>query len=700
MSERQQLHEHVTSEMLTAPRVGPLQKTLELTLTVGLVIDGNALAEKAMQVSDPQSPTYRQYTTPEEVADTFGASTSDYQALLDWGTSNGLVPTAHKNRFVATFSGTVANIEEALQIHLNNGLRPDGTEFFGPDREPSIELAIPVEHISGLNNYKPPTRAGGSGPGGEYQGTDFRNAYAPGWALTGEGQSVGIYMSDGFFQSDVDAYAALLNETLLPIEVVPPNATHDPGSSVEGSLDIDMVLAMAPAAQVVAFIGSGTQILAEMADRNDIKQFTSSWFWYDGSATDKSLMTQLATQGQSFFQASGDGGSYAANWPSEGGSVNGPFDCRQFPCITLVGGTDLQMTDDGTSYGSLETAWAGSSGGPIAHVPIPSYQAHIAGHNGASSTLRNVPDVSAQANGGVICFGGPPPKYVGGTSQATPLWAGFMALVNQQAGPSYPSVGFANPALYALAIVPGGALFHDVVSGCANAGTDGTQYCAGPGYDLVTGLGSPTAALLDALLPKALQGLLTKSCAFSLTSYEYTEDEVSSKQLGGNNAVFKGAIVVIVDGFAPSDLQIVDSSSLSKAPVVTFPPSIGLTNPATCSSLVSSDPSFGSEKQQFQFSYDLDFGSDLAAFTSISKTVAINTTYHGLTASTALTLLQGTGEAYVCEQMLHNYEALHANASTPAGLLGYYLDRLSSCSGPQYSAAVSQIKQLLAAKGE
>ena len=118
--------------MLNAPLVGHVQPTVELTLTVGLVIDGHALGEKAMQVSDPQSLTYRQYITPEEVADTFGASTSDYQALLDWGTSNGLVPTAHKNRFVATFSGTVANIEEALHIHLNNSLRPDGTESSAP----------------------------------------------------------------------------------------------------------------------------------------------------------------------------------------------------------------------------------------------------------------------------------------------------------------------------------------------------------------------------------------------------------------------------------------------------------------------------------------------------------------------------------------------------------------------------------------
>jgi hypothetical protein len=58
MSERQQLHGHVTAEMLKAPLVGHLQPTVELTLTVGLVIDGNALAEKAMQVSDPQSGHY------------------------------------------------------------------------------------------------------------------------------------------------------------------------------------------------------------------------------------------------------------------------------------------------------------------------------------------------------------------------------------------------------------------------------------------------------------------------------------------------------------------------------------------------------------------------------------------------------------------------------------------------------------------
>ncbi len=497
MSELQQLRGHVTPEMKAAPIVGRVTPTNELTVTVGLVVDGNALTTAATQVSDPQSPTYRQYMTPEQVGDAFGAGPSDYKRLLDWGRSNGLVPVAHKNRFVATFTGPANKIERALHVQLNNGLRPDGTQFFGPDREPSLDLALPVEHISGLNNYKLPTRAGGSGSGGDYQGSDFRNAYAPGTALTGAGQSVGIFMLDGFAQSDITAYGKLLNQTFLPIQTVPANTSTTPGG--EGTLDISMVLAMAPAVQVVAFVGNTTQILTNMTDREDIKQFSSSWFWYDGSTTDTNLMATLAMQGQSFFQASGDSGAYPANWPK--GYVSGSLDCRQFPFITIVGGTDLNIANDGASYGTLETGWVDGSGGPIGHVPIPLYQLSIGGQNGASPTNRNAPDVSAQANGGTIVFDGAP-AYAGGTSQATPLWAGFIALVNQQASLSLrATVGFANPTLYALAASSEyHTLFHDITSGCSIANASGTQYCSGPGYDLVTGLGSPTLSLIGALL--------------------------------------------------------------------------------------------------------------------------------------------------------------------------------------------------------
>jgi subtilase family serine protease len=359
---------------------------------------------------------------------------------------------------------------------------------------------VPVEHISGLEDFVLPQRATGSGQAGGYQGTDFRNAYAPFVTLTGLGQTIGIFMLDGFAQSDIGGYAALTGQSFLPVQTVPPNTGTRPG--VEGTLDIENALAIAPGAQMVAFTtpnNNFTQILTNMTDRPDIKQFSSSWFWYNGTTTDEALMAQLAMNGQSFFQATGDGGAYPCG--ALPNVASGTLDDRQFPYTTLVGGTSLNMSNDGASYGTLETAWPGSSGGIGSSVAIPSYQAGIAGKNGASSSNRNVPDVSAQAafvdiflNGGVVS--------ASGTSAAAPLWAGFMALVNQQAAIyGSPSVGFANPAMYAIAATSAySTTFHDVVSGCTPNGSGGMQYCAGTGYDLTTGLGSPQSGLINALI--------------------------------------------------------------------------------------------------------------------------------------------------------------------------------------------------------
>jgi subtilase family serine protease len=108
--------------------------------------------------------------------------------------------------------------------------------------------------------------------------------------------------------------------------------------------------------------------------------------------------------------------------------------------------------------------------------------------------------VSAQAAGGNIILNGSLQNWFG-TSQAAPLWAGFMALVNEQAANfGVASVGFANPALYVLQSDNSfGPSFHDVVSGC-NPNHANNQYCAGPGYDLVTGLGSPQSGLINGLI--------------------------------------------------------------------------------------------------------------------------------------------------------------------------------------------------------
>jgi len=339
---RQQLKGHLIPAMMRAPIVGRVSPATRLTLTIGLSVRNmEAILEAADQVSNPKSPSYRKYVSPERFAALFGATIADYQTLLDWARSKNLTVTAHANRLVATVSGSVADIETALHVHLNYARRPDGTQFFAPDSEPSLDLAVPVEHIGGLENFIPPNRATGSGPGGGYQGTDFRNAYVPSVTLTGAGQKIGIFMLDGFAQNDINGYAALTGQSFLPIQVVPPNTGTTPGG--EGTLDIEDALAMAPAAQIVAFTAPNsnrTQTLTNITDRKDIKQFTSSWFWYNGTTTDEVLMAQLAMQGQSFFQATGDSGAYTPTAHPNGNS--GTLDNRLFPDITLVGRVRLR----------------------------------------------------------------------------------------------------------------------------------------------------------------------------------------------------------------------------------------------------------------------------------------------------------------------------------------------------------------------
>ncbi len=179
---------------------------------------------------------------------------------------------------------------------------------------------------------------------------------------------------------------------------------------------------------------------------------------------------------------------------------------------------------------SSETAWASSGGGISPDgIPIPSWQAGVANaSNAGSTTLRNVPDVAAEANfDNYDCDMGVCQGDWAGTSFATPRWAGFMALVNQQAvAAGNPTVGLVNPALYTIGESSGYENdFHDITSG--NNGT--TLYLAAApitlagfnavtGYDLITGWGSPNGQnLIDALAPPAIAGFQLSASPSSLT---------------------------------------------------------------------------------------------------------------------------------------------------------------------------------------
>jgi subtilase family serine protease len=147
----------------------------------------------------------------------------------------------------------------------------------------------------------------------------------------------------------------------------------------------------------------------------------------------------------------------------------------------------------------------GSSGGISTRSSIPVYQQGISmASNAGSTTQRNVPDVALTATGiWVNYFHGLSGSF-GGTSCAAPLWAGFTALVNQQAANNgQPSVGFMNPALYQIA--KGSAYascFHDITSGNSFSAGSPSEFSAVAGYDLCTGLGTPNGMnLINALMP-------------------------------------------------------------------------------------------------------------------------------------------------------------------------------------------------------
>ena len=172
------------------------------------------------------------------------------------------------------------------------------------------------------------------------------------------------------------------------------------------------------------------------------------------------------------------------------------------PYVTGVGGTSLTTAGAGGAWQS-ETAWQGSGGGINSDgFAIPSYQIpFINSLNQGSTTLRNIPDVAAQATGTYYCANGGCHNGGYGTSLATPLWAGFLALANEQANGT--SIGFLNPTIYAIGQGANyGTDFHDITTGNNFDSYSPTLFSAVTGYDLVTGLGSPNGqSMLTALGP-------------------------------------------------------------------------------------------------------------------------------------------------------------------------------------------------------
>jgi len=529
----QALQGHVPAAVARLQPIGHLDGAKHLRLAISLPLrDQAGLSMLLQQIYDPASPNYHHYLTAAQFAERFGPSAADYQTLTAFAASHHLaVIGAHPNRTLLDVEASVADIEKALHVTLRVYRHPtEQRDFFAPDTEPSIDLSLPVLHISGLDNFLVPhpadlkkpsltppegaSPASGSGQGGTYMGNDFRAAYVPGVTLTGSGQTVGLLEMDaGFFQSDITAYEGLAGLPNVPITTVLLDGYSGAAgpNTPEVSLDIEMAISMAPGlAGVIVYEGEvGDDILNRMATDDTARQLSASWLGYSDAASDQ-IFQQFAAQGQSFFNASGDSDAYVGVIEPPGDDTN----------ITIVGGTTLSTSGPGGAW-TTERVWNlgyqppggnpqlnnywGSGGGISTVWPIPSWQLGISMvTNLGSTTMRNIPDVALTADNIFLIYSNGLSGSSGGTSAASPLWAGFTALVNQQGvANGEPYQGFINPAIYAIG--KGASYtncFHDIVLGSNAWPGSSNLFYAVPGYDLCTGWGTPAGSnLINALAP-------------------------------------------------------------------------------------------------------------------------------------------------------------------------------------------------------
>ena len=524
----QHMHNTVPAAVSTAKLVGPTLRLQKMDVSFQLPLRNlEALTNTLADIYNPASPNFHHFLSQPEFTERFGPSQSDYDAVVAFAKAHHLdVIHTLSNRLGVTVHGTVFDVQSALHVQLNEYQHPTENRIFrSPDREPSLDLAVPLSAIAGLDtfytakpksHYAPVTLPAngttqqnaltGSGPSGLYGGLDFRKAYCPGITNTGAGQSLGLVeLQTGYLQSDITAWENLFglpNVTVTPVLIDGFGGAPSSQGQLECTLDIQMAISMAPGLSSVRVYEANSiyvDSVNTMASENLCKTLSSSWGWTGGASLDPALL-EMAAQGQSFFDASGDSGAYAP-----GATLYQP---DGDPNVTMVGGTSLTTSGTATESYVSEAAWGLSGGGIASGVTIPSWQQGVAtSANYASTTLRSFPDVAMNSTN-IYTIENGTGYQVYGTSASAPLWAAYVALANQlAASKGLPPVGFLNPTLYAMGkgsnAIPYTTLFHDIVGG--NNGS-ATQYPAVTGYDLVTGWGSPnTSSLFQQLgFPEAL----------------------------------------------------------------------------------------------------------------------------------------------------------------------------------------------------
>jgi kumamolisin len=355
-------------------------------------------------------------------------------------------------------------------------------------------------HARNVGGVAVPTPAPNISFAPPYLVSEILQAYnADSLAVTGKDQTIAIMIDTFPEDSDLQSFWAANNLpiTLQQIEKINVNGGPLPPSEGEETLDVSWASGIAPSAKIriyatgsLAFADLDSaldRILRDLPSQPGMRQLSISLglgetFMAGGEVTTQhQKFLRLAAAGVNVFVSSGDAGS---NPDSTGHSSSGPIQAEYESSDTAVvgvGGTSLTLGSNGAV--TREKGWTGSGGGKsIFFTNRPPWQK---GAGVPAGNQRLVPDVSiaADPNKGAFLVLHGNQLGIGGTSWSAPVWAGICALLNEaRANAGKPSLPFLNPLIYPLM---GSASFRDIHTGSNGA------FSAGPGYDLVTGIGVP-----------------------------------------------------------------------------------------------------------------------------------------------------------------------------------------------------------------
>ncbi len=530
------------------PPIGPVPPDESMSVLVGLATpDPDAVSGLLSALYTPGTPEYHDFVSPNELAERFGPSDPSISAAVGYFDGFGLDVSVSPDHLLLTVTGPSRELGDAFGTTLDEYRSPAGGWFVSHPSPATLPAVAPWSGVYGLGNrtplvsdvateglssanVEPLATCAGTGPTDLdacqiWQAYNMSTLVSSG--INGSGTRIAVVdayssaESQNALTSDISSFAAQNGIAVGTVNFVYPdptsadlNVSTNPDWNVEDALDLEWARAAAPGATIDMTFSPNPGIgLYEAVDwlvaHQAVNVISMSWGEPDvgvynsfdqpcssacNASTDGSygilspVLAFAAAEGISIFAASGDCGSADG---TSGVATNYP---ASDPDVTGVGGTNLIVDANGWDG---ETAWSGNSsgaaspgcqnqggsGGGYSPFPRPWWQSALP----ASPAGRGVPDVALDAENPVDIVSNGHTLAVAGTSVATPIWAGIAAIADQSAGAP---LGFLNPALYRIAAGANySADFHDIVSG-----TNG--YSAGPGWDPVTGLGSPRVASL------------------------------------------------------------------------------------------------------------------------------------------------------------------------------------------------------------